>query len=81
MILHKRWSSNRYIQSKSGCKFQLNRVIMCDGGDPEEIAGISHRINSSESVGISCKKAHTEGRTGNEIAYLRISDWLPKVCL
>ena len=48
--------------------FQLNRVIMWDGGDPEEIAGISHRINSSEiwvkALEYLAKKAHAEGRTG-----------------
>ena len=59
--------------------FQLNRVIMWDGGDPEEIAGISHRINSSESwvkaLEYLAKKAHAVGRTGNEIAYLRMSEF------
>ena len=59
--------------------FQLNRVIMWDGGDAEEIAAVSQKIKTSSdwvnTMEKLAEKAHAEGRTENEIAYLRMSEF------
>lgn len=59
--------------------FQLNRVIMWDGGDAEEVAGVSQGIKTSSdwvsAMERLAEKAHAEGRTANEIAYLRMSEF------
>ena len=59
--------------------FQLNRVIMWDGGDAGEIAAVSQKIKTSSdwvnTMEKLAEKAHAEGRTENEIAYLRMSEF------
>lgn len=83
-----RYDINTPITFKKGyyrfCKqanfnFQLNRVIMWDGGRKEDIDEIGAGITSSEAWVAGMKrladKAHEEGRTENEIAYRRMTEF------
>ena len=59
--------------------FQLNRVIMWDGGRKEDIDKIGAGVVSSEAWVSGMKRladeAHAEGRTENEIAYRRMTEF------
>ena len=67
------------LNSDANFNYQLNRVIMWDGGDADEVAAVSHKIRTSDdwvkAMEYLAKKAHAEGRTANEIAYLRMSEF------
>ena len=67
------------LNSDANFNFQLNRVIMWDGGDADEVAAVSHSINTSSdwvnAMEKLAEKAHADGRTENEIAYLRMSEF------
>ena len=59
--------------------FQLNRVVMWDGGDAEEIQAVSDKIHDSESW-VSCltelaAKAMKDGRMEQAVGYLRMSEF------
>lgn len=59
--------------------FQLNRVVMWDGGDAEEIQAVSDKIHDSESW-VSCltelaAKAMRDGRMEQAVGYLRMSEF------
>ena len=59
--------------------FQLNRVVMWDGGDLEEIKAAGPKIKTSEDwkrelIALS-DRAVSEGRTENAIAYYRMSEF------
>lgn len=59
--------------------FQLNRIIMWDGGELADIEKIAHKITDSASwkqelIAIS-EKANQEGRTKEAIAYYRMSEF------
>lgn len=59
--------------------FQLNRVVMWGGGDPEELAGVSNSINDSagwvRALTALAEKAEKEGRIEAQIGYLRMSEF------
>lgn len=59
--------------------FQLNRVVMWDGGDLEEIKAIGPKISSSEDWKRELihlgDKALKDNRTENAIAYYRMSEF------
>ena len=67
------------LNSDANFNFQLNRVIMWDGGDANEVAAVSQNINTSSdwvnAMEQLAEKAHAEGRIANEIAYLRMSEF------
>lgn len=67
------------LNSDANFNFQLNRVIMWDGGDADEVAAVSQNIKTSSdwvsAMEQLSEKAHAEGRTANEIAYLRMSEF------
>ena len=67
------------LNADANFNFQLNRVIMWDGGDADEVAGVSQGIKTSSdwvsAMERLAEKAHAEGRTANEIAYLRMSEF------
>ena len=67
------------LNSDANFNFQLNRVIMWDGGDADEVAAVSQNIKTSSdwvsTMEQLSEKAHAEGRTANEIAYLRMSEF------
>ena len=67
------------LNADANFNFQLNRVIMWDGGDADEVAGVSQGIKTSSdwvsAMERLAEKAHAEGRTENEIAYLRMSEF------
>lgn len=67
------------LNSDANFNFQLNRVIMWDGGDADEVAAVSQNIKTSSdwvsAMEQLAEKAHAEGRTANEIAYLRMSEF------
>ncbi|MCR5094135.1 MAG: hypothetical protein K6B72_09195 [Lachnospiraceae bacterium] len=59
--------------------YQLNRVINWDGGRLEDVEKISHKIHDStdwkrELIALG-DTAFKEGRTGNAIAYYRMSEF------
>lgn len=59
--------------------FQLNRVIMWDGGDEEELLRVGHTITDSRSwvkvmTGLA-KKAEKEGRMEHAIGYWRMAEF------
>lgn len=59
--------------------FQLNRLVMWDGGDLEEVKAVGSKIKTSEDwkrelVALG-DKAHAEGRTENAIGYYRMSEF------
>ncbi len=59
--------------------FQLNRVIMWDGGRKEDVDKIGASVTSSEAWVRAMRRladeAHAEGRTQNEIAYRRMTEF------
>lgn len=59
--------------------FQLNRAVMWDGGDLEEIKAVGKKIRTSEDwkreLIVLGDKAVSEGRTENAIAYYRMSEF------
>ncbi len=67
------------LNSDANFNFQLNRVIMWDGGDADEIMTVSPRIKTSSdwvsTMEQLAEKANAEGRTANEIAYRRMSEF------
>jgi len=63
----------------SNFNFQLNRLVMWDGGDLEEVKKVGPTIKTSEDwkrelIALG-KKAESEGRTENAIAYYRMSEF------
>ena len=67
------------LNEQSNFDFQLNRVVMWDGGDLEEIKAVGPKINTSEDwkrelIALG-DKAVSEGRTENAIAYYRMSEF------
>ena len=67
------------IVSDANFNFQLNRVIFWDGGDESEVCRECTKIKTSEDWTRTLKsleeKAHAEGRTQNEIAYARMTEF------
>ena len=67
------------IVSDANFNFQLNRVIYWDGGDENEVCRECTKIKTSEDWTRTLKsleeKAHAEGRTQNEIAYARMTEF------
>lgn len=67
------------LNSDANFNYQLNRVIMWDGGDADEVMAVSQKIKTSSdwvsTMEQLADKAHAEGRTANEIAYLRMSEF------
>ena len=67
------------LNEQSNFDFQLNRVVMWDGGDLEEIKAVGPKIRTSEDwkrelVALG-DKAVSEGMTENAIAYYRMSEF------
>ena len=67
------------LNNQANFDFQLNRLIMWDGGDLEEVRAVSHKINGSESwkrelIALG-DKALAEKRIENAIAYYRMSEF------
>lgn len=67
------------LNQQSNFDFQLNRLIMWDGGNLKEVQKIAHKINRSEdwkkelvALGDTAIK---ENRTENAIAYYRMSEF------
>lgn len=67
------------LNAQSNFNYQLNRLVMWDGGDLEEIKKVGLTIHTSEdwktkliSLG---NKAMAEQRTENAIAYYRMSEF------
>ena len=88
VILMKRYDITQKVTFRKGTyqlnkdanfNFQLNRVIMWDGGDADEISKVSQNIKTSadwvSAMESLAEKAHAEDRTANEIAYLRMSEF------
>ena len=69
------------LNSDANFNYQLNRVIMWDNGDAAEVMAVSHKIKIKKSsdwvitLEQLAEKAHAEGMTVNEIAYLRMSEF------
>lgn len=67
------------LNSDANFNYQLNRVIMWDGGDADEVSAVSHSIRTSSdwvnAMEKLAEKAHADDRTENEIAYLRMSEF------
>lgn len=68
-----------HLNAQSNFDFQLNRIVMWDGGDLEEIEQIGPSIKTSEDWKSKLiklgDKAIAEGRTENAIAYYRMSEF------
>ena len=67
------------LNNQANFDFQLNRLIMWDGGDLDEVRNVSHKINGSESwkrelIALG-DKALAEKRIENAIAYYRMSEF------
>lgn len=67
------------LNAQSNFDFQLNRIVMWDGGDLEEIKQVGPSIKTSEDwksklIALG-DKAIAEGRTENAIAYYRMSEF------
>ncbi|MDE6602304.1 MAG: alpha/beta hydrolase [Lachnospiraceae bacterium] len=67
------------LNKQSNFDFQLNRVVMWDGGDLEEIKAVGPKIKTSEDwkrelIALG-DKAVSEGRTESAIAYYRMSEF------
>lgn len=67
------------LNEQSNFNFQLNRLVMWDGGDLEEVQKISHKINNSEDwekelIALG-DKAVTEKHIENAIGYYRMSEF------
>lgn len=67
------------LNSQSNFDFQLNRLVMWDGGDLNEVKDICNKINSSESwkreLIMLGDKAVYENRIENAIGYYRMSEF------
>jgi len=67
------------LNDQSNFNFQLNRLVMWDGGDLEEVKKAGPTIHTSEDWKKSLielgDKANREGRTENAIAYYRMSEF------
>lgn len=68
-----------HLNDQSNFDFQLNRIVMWDGGDLEEIQKIGSEIKTSEDwkrelIALG-DRAVSEGRTENAIAYYRMSEF------
>lgn len=68
-----------HLNEQSNFDFQLNRVVMWDGGDLEEIKAVGPKIRTSEDwkrelIALG-DKAVAVGRTENAIAYYRMSEF------
>lgn len=68
-----------HLNDQSNFDFQLNRIVMWDGGDLEEIQKIGPQIKTSEDwkrelIALG-DRAVSEGRTENAIAYYRMSEF------
>lgn len=68
-----------HLNDQSNFDFQLNRIVMWDGGDLEEIQKIGSEIKTSEDwkrelIALG-NRAVSEGRTENAIAYYRMSEF------
>lgn len=67
------------LNEQSNFNFQLNRLVMWDGGDLEEVKEVGSKIKTSEDwkrelVALG-DKAYAEGRTENAIGYYRMSEF------
>jgi len=67
------------LNEQSNFNFQLNRLVMWDGGDLEEVKKVGPTIKTSEDwkremIALG-DKANSEGRTENAIAYYRMSEF------
>ncbi len=67
------------LNSQSNFDFQLNRLVMWDGGDLNEVKAVCDKINSSESwkrelIALG-DKAVKENRIENAIGYYRMSEF------
>lgn len=65
--------------SQSNFNFQLNRLVMWDGGNLEEVKKVGPKIKTSEDwkrelIALG-DKANSEGRIENAIAYYRMSEF------
>ena len=67
------------LNSQSNFNFQLNRLVMWDGGDLEEVKEIGKKIHNSDSwkeeLIKAGDKAIQEGRMENAIGYYRMSEF------
>lgn len=68
-----------FLNSNANFNFQLNRVIMWDGGRLEDIKKVAHKIVDSKSWKTEltwlAKRAEQDGRIENAIAYYRMSEF------
>ncbi|HAT4781450.1 TPA: alpha/beta fold hydrolase [Clostridioides difficile] len=68
-----------YLNTNANFNFQLNRIIMWDGGRLEDIQKVSSKIVDSESwkteLMYLAQEAEQDGRTENAIAYYRMSEF------
>ena len=67
------------LNDEANFNYQLNRVINWDGGELEDVSKIAGKIHDSadwkrELIGLG-DTAMKEGRTGNAIAYYRMSEF------
>ena len=60
------------LNSDANFNYQLNRVIMWDGGDADEVMAVSHRIKTSsdwvKTMEQLAEKAHSEDSERNRIS-------------
>ncbi|HBF4557444.1 TPA: alpha/beta fold hydrolase [Clostridioides difficile] len=68
-----------YLNTNANFNFQLNRIIMWDGGRLEDIQKVSSKIVDNESwkteLMYLAQEAEQDGRTENAIAYYRMSEF------
>ncbi|HGS9608804.1 alpha/beta fold hydrolase [Clostridioides difficile] len=68
-----------YLNTNANFNFQLNRIIMWDGGRLEDIQKVSSKIVDSESwkteLMYLAQEAEQDGHTENAIAYYRMSEF------
>ncbi|HGZ2557567.1 TPA: alpha/beta fold hydrolase [Clostridioides difficile] len=68
-----------YLNTNANFNFQLNRIIMWDGGRLEDIQKVSSKIVDSESwkteLMYLAQEAEQDGRTENAISYYRMSEF------
>ncbi|HCQ6101095.1 TPA: alpha/beta fold hydrolase [Clostridioides difficile] len=68
-----------YLNTNANFNFQLNRIIMWDGGRLEDIQKVSSKIVDIESwkteLMYLAQEAEQDGRTENAIAYYRMSEF------
>lgn len=67
------------LNAQSNFDFQLNRIVMWDGGDLDEIKAVGKKIVTSEDwkreMILLGEKAERDGRIENAIAYFRMSEF------